>query len=747
MKQLRQIAGLVLCVAAPAATTTYWELNSYADFVKGRLEGTSLARDGRLRLAPKAETLFTAEQPVIWSMARGLRGTVYLATGHLGQVYRVDGAGKSELVWTAPEPEVFAIAVDGKGVLYAGTSPDGKVYRIEAGKAVEYFAPQTRYIWSLAIAADGSLYVGTGDGGKIFRVTAAGTGEVWYESGQSHVTALALDGQGRLLAGTEPNGILYRVTGKEKAFVLYDASLPEIRAIVPTADGGMYVAALGGAFGTKPAGAAGAVSAIGAGAVVATTPTSITVEAAQQAQAGIEIKPQAQQAKTASTPAVSSSIVSTPIVDLTGVEKAALYRIQADNMVETLWSSKEENIYDIAPSGQSVLFSTDGQGRVYRLEADRKATLLVETREGEATRLLPTPEGVLAATSHAGKLLRIGTAPADAGSFESPVHDASSTARWGRIRFVGDVPQGTKLVLRTRSGNAAKPDATWSEWSEPMAASDTVIASPNARYIQWKAEFTGAGGRTPELDQVTIAYLPQNTAPVVKSVTVASQAAAAAVAKAASGPASPNSVYTVTVSDSGDAGTSAAGTPSQTVSRPQSGQLVITWQAEDADGDRLAYAIAFRGEEEREWKTLKTNWTELALTLEGDAFADGRYRFRVVASDAVSNPAAQAREGEMVSAPVLIDNTPPLVKTVTRRSGAGIEIEATAEDGASVVKRAEYSLDAGPFFPLSVEDGVADSLVERFRARLENVAAGEHLLVIRGFDSAGNSGVAKVVLR
>ncbi|MBL8220341.1 MAG: hypothetical protein JNL62_14000, partial [Bryobacterales bacterium] len=330
--------------------------------------------------------------------------------------------------------------------------------------------------------------------------------------------------------------------------------------------------------------------------------------------------------------------------------------------------------------------------------------------------------------------------------FESPVHDASSTARWGRIRFVGDVPRETKLVLRTRSGNSAKPDATWSEWSQPLAASDTAITSPNARYIQWKAEFTGKGGQTPELDQVTIAYLPQNTAPVVKSLTVTSQATAATVAKTASS-ASPNAVYTVTVSDSGDGGTSAAGTPSQTVSRPSSGQLVITWQAEDTDGDRLAYAIAFRGEDEREWKTLKTNWTELALTLDGDAFADGRYRFRVIASDAVSNPAAQAREGELVSAPVLIDNTPPLVKATPRRSGSAVDVEVTAEDGASVVRRAEYSLDAGPFFPLTVDDGVADSLTERFRLRLENVAAGEHLLVIRTYDSAGNSGVAKVVLR
>ncbi len=94
--------------------------------------------------------------------------------------------------------------------------------------------------------ADGALYVGTGDQGKVFRVDAAGKGEVYYETGQSHITGLAVDSQGRLLAGTEPNGILYRISAKDKAFVLYDANLPEIRAIVPMPDGTVYAAALGG---------------------------------------------------------------------------------------------------------------------------------------------------------------------------------------------------------------------------------------------------------------------------------------------------------------------------------------------------------------------------------------------------------------------------------------------------------------------------------------------------------------------
>ena len=53
--------------------------------------------------------------------------------------------------------------------------------------------------------------------------------------------------------------------------------------------------------------------------------------------------------------------------------------------------------------------------------------------------------------------------------------------------------------------------------------------------------------------------------------------------------------------------------------------------------------------------------TENTYLLDADVFADGRYFFSVVASDAPSNPADLAREAELVSAPMLIDNTPPVV--------------------------------------------------------------------------------------
>jgi hypothetical protein len=162
----------------------------------------------------------------------------------------------------------------------------------------------------------------------------------------------------------------------------------------------------------------------------------------------------------------------------------------------------------------------------------------------------------------------------------------------------------------------------------------------------------------------------------------------------------------------------------------------------------MVYTVFFRGEEEQEWKLLKSNLHENTLSFDADALADGKYYFRVVASDREANPPASAREGELVSAPVLIDNTPPVVTMgAVRRSGNSASVEFEAADSASPLRRCEYSLDAGTWVPVEAADGVIDSQRERFALTVANLTPGEHLLVIRAVDSSNNAGLAKTVLR
>jgi hypothetical protein len=119
-----------------------------------------------------------------------------------------------------------------------------------------------------------------------------------------------------------------------------------------------------------------------------------------------------------------------------------------------------------------------------------------------------------------------------------------------------------------------------------------------------------------------------------------------------------------------------------------------------------------------------------------------------MASDAPSNAYEYALETEMVSTPVLIDNTPPVVNIGTpARNGTTVEVDVEAADKTSPLRLCEFSLDAGLWQPVESVDGVTDSPHERFHLKLENVRPGEHLLVVRVYDAANNAGLARVVLR
>ena len=105
--------------------------------------------------------------------------------------------------------------------------------------------------------------------------------------------------------------------------------------------------------------------------------------------------------------------------------------------------------------------------------------------------------------------------------------------------------------------------------------------------------------------------------------------------------------------------------------------------------------------------------------------------------------AGSDKDAELVSSPVLIDNTPPVIHV---RSASRSEIVFDAQDAASVLRRAEWSVDAGPWMAIAPVDGILDSESEQFRFQPEHIAPGEHLVVLRVTDSGNNSALAKVIL-
>jgi hypothetical protein len=741
-------------------STQFWTTATFDEFSRGNFTGISLSRDGSMTLAPQMETVFDTEQAMIWAVARDARGNLYFGTGHSGKVFRMGADLKATQIFDAEEPDVFALAVDKDNRLYVGTSPDGKVYRVGTdGSATEFYDPKTKYIWSMAFAPDGALYVGTGDRGRIFRVAADGAGDVFYETNQTHIMTLAVSAAGDLVAGTEPNGLLYRISREARAFVLYDAPQGEIHRVAFGPDGSIYAAVMGGS-GAGPVRQPTPPPQAAPGPV--TTTTSITVRASdsplqvpgqQGPPEGGQGQPdQQQQQQPGATTQVT--VGAAPRINLPGRAtgsgpRSAIVRIRPDSTVDSLWTSTAENAFDLAPlgdpAGSRLLFSTDEKGRVYELLNERELSLLTQTDQEQTTRLIPMGGYVLLTTANLGKVFKLGTQPAATGTFESDVRDAGNTAGWGQIRWKADMPQGTSLELFTRTGNSARPDSTWSEWSPAYKnAGGEPIQSPAARYAQWKAVFRSSGNQSPALREVTLAYLSRNRAPEITEVKATPRAdrpgpSPQAGSGAGQGNAAANRAF--------------SGIASAARSSPQRG-VDVSWLANDPDSDDLSYTVYFRGEGEVEWKLLQENMRQNYLQLNPDALPDGTYRLRVVASDGEQNPVATARTAERVSAPFLVDYTAPVVELVSvMRSGPGSigqlppgTVVFRASDASSGLTRAEYALDAEPLQPIFSDDGIVDARQESFTIRVGPTDGQEHLLTIRVYDSAGNVGVGKAVL-
>jgi sugar lactone lactonase YvrE len=728
------ISLFLFASVAQAGEPIIWQTTSRAELLKGEARGVSVTDTGALMLAPRFAQLFNTEQAYVWAMTADGAGNIYLGTGHDGRLYRVGADGKGALLYDAPELDVTALAVGRDGTLYAGTSPDGKVYRVGAdGKAEVYFDPPDKYIWSLALMPDGALAVGTGDNGKLYRVKAANTkpeASLLIDTNETHVISLAVTSTGELIAGTDPGGLVLRISPEGKAFALFDAPLREIHTLATAPDGSIYALALSEAASASrvsssaPTPQTGDTSGGGQGSSTVTI-TSID-ESGNPIQGGQGGNPKSRN-------------------DLSNA-RSAVFRILPDGGTDVLWSSGAVTAFAVAPlpQGGGVLIGTADKGRIYSVTNDGRDTLLLQSTEGQISSFATRGREVFAATSNQGKLFRFGADAMTEGSYESPVRDAKLVASWGRIwwRGVGNVE------LQTRSGNSERPDATWSDWSasyrDPVGAQ---ISSPRARFIQWRAILhapaTGAANVVEaRMEDVSIAYLQRNVAPEVLSI--AALPNGVGLQQMVQVPADPNI-------ESSGLDPSIFGIVQQQIAPRrlyQRGARSLQWQAEDRNGDTLEYALYYRSLNEASFRLLKDKLRDNFYTIDGATLADGRYVFKVVATDAPDNANGLALTGERVSEPLDVDNTPPVVRSVGTEPNVNDHARVTfeVEDATGMVRRADVSVDGAPWRAAFPDDGLADSPRERYSLDIQLTGAGEHTISLRAFDASGNIGSARVLI-
>jgi hypothetical protein len=727
--QSSRVLTAFLCILAPllAVETRTWDQSEQADFERGTLTRLSLSSEGRLMPAPVVKELFDASATFLWTVARDSKGNIYAGGGGVGgskaKLIQIDPGGNAKTLAELEGLAIQAIAIDRQDRVYAATSPDGKVYRVDAasGKADVFYDPKTKYIWSLAFAKSGDLFVATGDQGEIHRVTPAGAGSVFYKTEEAHARSLAMDANDNLIAGTEPSGLILRISPAGQGFVLYEAPKREITALAVASNGMIYASATG----NKLPATAPVTPAAGRGGGGANANQAPAVTVAPAGRGG------------GAPPATANPATGVP-------GGSEVYRIQPDGYARKVWNHAQDVVYALAFDAQGrVVIGTGNRGMVYRIDGDRSYTRLANLAPAQVTAFCTAPGGrIYAATGNIGEVFSIGPESESSGTLESDVFDASGFSDWGRLtpltRGQGNV------TFETRSGNVSRAQKDWSPWAR--LAGDR-IASPAARFLQYRATITGAA----ELYDVATAYETRNVAPVVEEIEITpanykfpAPSGAPAASTTLNLPALGKKPAPATAS-SGD-----SSTPALTFAK---GQIGARWLAADENGDTLAFKVEIRGDGETAWKLLKDGIREKYYSWDSTAFPDGKYYLRVTASDAPANPPEQALSGSRESERFLIDNSPPEITGLMAgliapigQTATKIDVRFHAKDAWSVLEKAEYSVNGGDWKVVEPTTRIADSEEHDYRFQVER-GQGEVTIAVRVKDAYANEAAAKTVVK
>jgi hypothetical protein len=759
-------ALLVAAVALPALVvsaehTHFWRQADSAEFEKGTANGVAMRSDGRLTPAPKFATYSDPNLAYLWQLRTDSRGRVYAAGGSDAKVLRFDDPAKPTTVFESGELSAQTIAFDARDNLYVGTSPDGKIYKVTPdGTKTTYFDPKAKYIWALAVDAQGVLYVGTGDKGEIFAVAPGGSGKLFYQSDERHARSLAFDAKGNLLVGTDPDGLILRIAIDRKgateppvagaSFVLWETNKKEVTSLAIDAKGTLYAAAIGEKQRTPANLSPGAVfplvQAAGGGSVI----TSQATVPGGQVQAAVPV------------------ITPFPFFpSTTGGSEVVKIVDGAPPLV--VWQSREDLVFSMGIGADGkVLLGTGNKGTIVRLESDTVYSTIAKPPSSQVTSLIAGKNGqVLAGTANPGKIFTLGPGDEMNGSYESQTFDTKLFSHWGRLAWWGDRAD-KRVSFYVRSGNTASPEKNWSAWAGPYRnASGEDVKVPAARFVQWKATFDEGGMDVtksmppPEIAWVSVAYQPDNVAPVVDDIVIQDPNvrvqgfAPAAPMPGATAPvqlkmpqrAGGASPLFPVILPGADAG---GGSKAARVEVPQQGfedkgYRSVIWLAHDDNDDDLMYSVWFRSEGDTTWRLLKDKLNQRFYTWDTGTMPDGPYYLKIVASDLPTNPPNMALESNLVSDRFEIDNTAPQVQGLRADAvagGAKVSFQGVSNSGA--IDRARYSVDAGEWFVVFPEGLLSDSPKEAYSFSVSGLAPGEHTIAVQVADRFDNTSVAKV---
>lgn len=633
--------------------------------------------------------------------------------------------------------DLTGVAVDGRGIVRAG---------LQLGKtAVD--GPQSA--WQSVLLPDGSVLIGTGTEGKIMRVSN-GQVSVAATTGQMAVSAMTIAWNGDVIAGSFPNGKLYRLpkgqgkdaaakewggklegveaiwamafdekskslyvaTGPEgkvfrmddsgKAQVHFDADDPHITSLAVGTDGKVYAGTSGKALLYK---------------IDAPGRANVVFDFEADDVSNIAIGKKGEVWASANKYGGSFSLPGKGAGGFSGAGVArpsrggesVVYRFK-DGVAEQMltYSKSHFTSLQIGDDGRPYL-GTGFEGRVLTVDDDHLERVIADVEERQISTVMVAGKKRFLITSDPIAYREIKGEGGPDAVWTSKVLDAGLPATWGLFTWRGT---GT-VEMQSRSGNTQDPDSSWSAWSNALTTPGK-ITSPRGRYLQVRARFGRDAKAT--MSELRLHFVTDNARAIITNVTAESRVQKSG--KLATG-----------LQQSGGS----VSKPSPTVN--------VKWDVDNPDKDDLRYRVFYRLDNQTTWRdALKPSeiFTRTSLDWDTTSLPEGLYRIKVEATDELVNSPDKVTRHALESGLVLVDNTPPVFKTLAMN---GRKLTGEASDGLGPIVRIELALaGTDDWRPINPTDGVYDEAAEKFDQDVSAIVpAGSRMVGVRCYDQAGNS--------
>jgi len=467
---------------------------------------------------PSARTQPLARQPKTWVLEKGedwlkgkLDGTIVSTDGSVTLGYRPK---------TLYDPQesigAFCLLPSEDGSFFVGTIGPARLLKVsdESKRVIAEIADEA-VVTAIALAPDKSLWFATAPGGLVFRLSPDSQKPEQICRLNATVWGIAFFKDGTAVLATGPEGkILTIAKGDKEPKLLVQLQDRHAVALAESPDGSLFV-------GTNPRGKVYRLTADGKVESVFEAPQNPVQSLAVDRKGNLYV-------------GVSGSAV-VYIVKPDGSWRE-LRRFNPDRHIMALWGLDD-----------GVLVATGSPGKLYRLTSDGVAVWIYDSEQTHLLKVAANGDRLCTIPSGSGEVVALQRNKE--GTYQSPVLDAGQVSRWGMLRFVADLPEGTQVYIQARSGNTSYPDETWSDWSPPIPFSDQVLPCPPARYLQLRVLLKANDSQqAPVLKRISLVYLPKNQPP---KLTVQEPTAGSIL----------------------------------------SGKVTVRWRGEDPDRDRLSYEV------------------------------------------------------------------------------------------------------------------------------------------------------------